>query len=152
MDGLIWPVFGSEEKGAVVRVLNSGQLYAGEEVSKFEQEYKDYIGAEYAVAVGNATQGLHLALAALGIGKGDEVIVTGYSWISTASCIFMQNAVPIFCDVENETYGIDPQLIEAQISESTKAIILTHMFGYPARIEEVKAICRARELYLIEDN
>ena len=80
------------------------------------------------MGIGNATQGLHLCLAALGIGIGDEVIVTPYSWISTASCILMQNAIPIFCDIEEHTLGIDPYKIEKLITNRTKAIICVHMF------------------------
>ena len=92
MEGLIWPRYGDEEKHAVNRVIDSGQIFAGEEVRSFEEEYSRFLDIKHCVAVGNATQGLHLALAALGVGFKDEVIVTAYSWISTASCIFMQNA------------------------------------------------------------
>ena len=95
MYSLGWPSFGSEEVQAVNRVISSNQLFADKEVSSFENAYSSYVKCKYALGVGNATQGLHLALAALSIGLGDEVVVPPYSWISTASCVLMQNAVPI---------------------------------------------------------
>ena len=146
-----WPQFGEEEAKAVNRVIKSNQLYAAEEVKAFEAAFAAFVSTRYAVAVGNATQGLHLALAALGIGIGDEVIVTPYTWISSASCILMQNAVPVFCDIESESLGIDPEKLEACISDRTRAVILVHMFGYPARIHEIKTILDKRGIALIED-
>ena len=95
------------------------------------------------MGLGNATQALHLALAALNIGEGDEVLVTSYSWISTASCILMQNAVPVFCDIESESLGINPEDLESKISPLTKAIILTHVFGYPARIKKLRIFVKS---------
>ena len=106
---------------------------------------------KHCLGLGNATQALHLALAALNVGVGHEVIVTSYSWISTASCILMQNAVPVFCDIEKESLGLCPQDLESKITEHTKAVIMTHMFGYPAQIEEIKEVCKKYDLFLIED-
>lgn len=146
-----WPQFGEEEHQAVGRVIRSNQLYAANEVKAFEAGFAEFVSSKYAVGVGNATQGLHLALAALGVGVGDEVIVTPYTWISSASCILMQNAVPVFCDIEEESLGINPAKLEACISEKTRAVILVHMFGYPARIHEVKKILDKRGIPLIED-
>ena len=146
-----WPLFGEEEYSAINRVIKSNQLYAGREVEKFEFMYAKYLSCDFALGIGNATQGLHLALAALDIGIGDEVIVTPYSWISSASCILMQNAVPIFCDIEKESFGLDPQKIEKKITKKTKAIIAVHMFGYPAKIVEIKAIAQKYGIALIED-
>jgi dTDP-4-amino-4,6-dideoxygalactose transaminase len=103
------------------------------------------------LGLGNATQGLHLALAALDVGEGDEVLVTSYSWISTASCILMQNAVPVFCDIESESLGMCPQDMESKITPFTKAVIMTHMFGYPAKIKELSQICKKYSIPLIED-
>jgi perosamine synthetase len=146
-----WPQFGDEEAKAVNRVIRSNQLYAANEVKAFEAAFASFVSSRFAVAVGNATQGLHLALAALGIGVGDEVVVTPYSWISSASCILMQNAVPVFCDIEDESFGIDPSKLEACLSERTRAVVLVHMFGYPARIHEIKQILDNRNIALIED-
>ena len=146
-----WPTFGEQEKRAVEDVVRSGQLFANQKVREFEESFGKYVGTEYALGLGNATQGLHLCLAALGIGIGDEVIVTPYSWISTASCILMQNAIPIFCDIEEHTLGIDPNRIEKLITNRTKAIICVHMFGYPCKISELKSIAKKHKLALIED-
>ena len=146
-----WPIYGESEKQAVLRVIESNQLFAADEVRKFEKKFASYIGVKHVKGLGNATQGLHLALAALGIGVGDEVIVTPYSWISSASCVLMQNAVPIFADIENKTYGLSADAIEEKITDRTKAIILVHMFGYPADIKGVFDIAKKNGLYLIED-
>ena len=146
-----WPTYGEQEERAVEDVVRSGQLFANQKVREFEESFGKYVGTEYALGLGNATQGLHLCLAALGIGIGDEVIVTPYSWISTASCILMQNAIPIFCDIEEHTLGIDPNKIEKLITNRTKAIICVHMFGYPCKISELKSIAKKHKLALIED-
>ena len=146
-----WPAYGADEKAAVARVIASNQLFAAGEVLAFEKEYADYIGSRFALGLGNATQGLHLALAALNIGIGDEVIVTPYSWISSASCVLMQNAVPIFCDIETESLGLDPRAVDEAISDRTKAIILVHMFGYPAQVREIADVARRHGIALVED-
>jgi len=146
-----WPAFTLTEEEAVAKVVRSNQLFASKEVKNFESLFSKYIGTEFAIGVGNATQGLHLALAASQIGEGDEVIVTVCSWISTASCILMQNAVPVFIDIESETFGVDPSKIEAAITPKTKAIIAVHILGYPSKIDEIKAIATKYGLLLIED-
>lgn len=146
-----WPIYGDDEKEAVSRVISSNQLFAASEVRAFEESYAKYVSCRFAIGVGNATQGLHLSLAALGVGQGHEVIVTPYSWISSASCILMQNAVPIFCDIEEDTLGIDPKKLEGCISSRTRAVILVHMSGYPARVHEIKDICDRYKINLIED-
>ena len=146
-----WPQYGQEEYAAVEKVIRSNQLFAAKEVELFEEQFSTYIGTKFAIGLGNATQGLHLALAALDIGVGDEVIVTPYSWISTASCILMQNAVPVFCDIEPESFGMDPQKLEEKITKHTKAIIVVHMFGYPSKIRELQAIAQKYGIPLIED-
>ena len=146
-----WPQYGPEEQAAVVRVIKSNQLFADREVKAFEKQYANYIGCNYALGLGNGTQGLHLALAALNIGFGDEVIVTPYSWISSASCILMQNAVPIFCDIEEESFGLCPKEIEKKITDRTKAVIVVHMFGYPAKIKEISSLAKKYNIPLIED-
>jgi len=146
-----WPQYGQEEWLAVERVIKSNHLFAAKEVKAFEDQFAAYVGCNYALGVGNATQGLHLALAALDIGIGDEVIVTSYSWISTASCILMQNAVPVFCDIEEESLGACPIDIARKITDKTKAIIITHMLGYPAKIKEIVEIGTKNEIPVIED-
>lgn len=151
MDWGKWPCYDVEHEEAVRRVIRSGQLFAAHEVQAFESQYARYLGVNYVRGVGNATQGLHLALAAAGVGVGHEVIVTTYSWISTASVILMQNAVPIFCDMDRKTLGIDVARIENLISRRTRAVIVTHMLGFQADIVELARLCRENNLILIED-
>ena len=147
-----WPQYDNCEYKAISRVIRSNQLFADKEVRKFEEQYANYLGIKNCLALGNATQALHLALASLDIGIGDEVLVTSYSWISTASCILMQNAVPVFCDIEKESLGLCPKDLESKITAHTKAVIITHMFGYPAKIEQIVDICKKYRLLLIEDS
>ena len=146
-----WPQYGPDAAAAVARVIQSDQVFAATEVHRFEESFAGYLGVDFARGVGNATQGLHLALAALGVGEGDEVIVTPYSWISSASCILMQNAIPVFCDIENLSLGLDPAAVAECITDRTKAIVLVHMFGYPARVKEIAELAKAHGIALIED-
>ncbi len=146
-----WPRYGDKERKSINRVLSSNQISGAKEVEFFEKEFAVFNNSKFAHCVGNATQGLHLALAALNVGVGDEVIVTNYSWISTASCILMQNAIPVFCDIEEDTLGINPKEIEKKISKKTKAIIIVHMFGYICKIEEIAKIAKQKKIHLIED-
>ena len=146
-----WPHYTKKDIVAVTRVVKSNQIFAAKEVKKFEDQFSKFNKSKFVKAVGNATQGLHLALSALEIGYGDEVIVTNYSWISTASCILMQNAKPIFVDIELDTLGADPDKIEKAITKKTKAIIIVHMFGNPCKIDQIKKIANKYKIYLIED-
>ena len=146
-----WPNYTSKDIESVARVVRSNQISSSIEVKKFENQFSKFNKSKYVKAVGNATQGLHLALSALEIGKNDEVIVTNYSWISTASCILMQNAKPVFVDIELDTLGADPKLIEKAITKKTKAIIVVHMFGNPCKIEQIQKIAKKHGIYLIED-
>ncbi|MFM8993741.1 MAG: DegT/DnrJ/EryC1/StrS family aminotransferase [Actinomycetota bacterium] len=151
VDWPTWPQFGDEEIEAVGKVVRSQQLFAATEVKKFEQDFARFLGSKRAVGIGNATQGLHLALAALDVGEGDEVVVTPCSWISSSSCVLMQNAVPVFVDIESESLGLDPELLEQAITPLTKAIIPVHILGYPARIGEICEVARAHNIPVIED-
>ena len=154
-----WPVFNKEDRLAVNRVIKSNNLVAWGndkklfpgEVKEFEKEFKKYIGAKYALGVGNATQGLHLAVTALNIGVGDEVIVSVYSFISTASCVLMQNAVPIFADIDETTLLISASEAEKKITKRTKAIIVTTLFGYPSDLSSLISISRKYNIPIIED-
>ena len=146
-----WPNYGRTELEAVSEVLKSNQLFAAECVKSFEKSFGEFLGMEHVIAMGNATQALHLSLAACNVGENDEVIVTNCSWISTASCILMQNAIPVFVDIEPETLGPDPDAVRKAITPRTKAIITVHILGYPSRIEELRQIAEENNLYLIED-
>ena len=145
------PEIGKEEIAAVTRVLESGMLAQGEVVEEFEDKFAAYIGTDYAIATNSGTSALHTALAAQGIKEGDEVITTAFSFFATASCVLMQNATPVFVDIDPKTYNIDPALIEAKISDRTKAIIPVHLYGQPCEMREIRDIAKANNLAVIED-
>ncbi len=136
---------------AVKNVLKSGQLAQGPKVEEFERAFADYIGTKYAVAVNSGTAALHIALMASGIGQGDEVITTPFSFIATANCCLYCGAIPIFVDIDGKTFNIDPHLVEKRITEKTKAIIIVHLYGQPCDMNEITTICKRHNLMLIED-
>ena len=145
------PIIGDEEVAAVSAVLKSGMLAQGEKVAEFERAFADLCGTTHAIATNNGTSALHAALLAAEIGYGDEVIVPSFSFIATASCVSMCGAIPIFCDVDEQTYNIDPLQIEERITPKTKAVIGVHLFGQPFDIQEVQQICQEHNLIQIED-
>jgi len=135
----------------VVAVLRSGMLVQGRNVAAFESEVADYLGAKHVVAVSNGTASLHLALIALGIGPGDEVIVPAFSYVATANVVEVVGATCVFVDVESGTFNIDVSLVEAAITPRTKAIIPVHEFGLACDIESLSEIARKHGLFIIED-
>lgn len=145
------PAIGEEEIEAVERVLRSGMLADGEEVRKFEQNFADYCGAKYAIAVNNGTAALHASLLASGISRGDEVIVPSFTFIATATSVSMCGAVPVFADIDPRTFCIDPDNLPQRITPKTKAIIGVHLFGHPFDLQNIKKICNENDLILIED-
>lgn len=149
---------GKEEKEAVIKVLDKGLLSGffmdfegGEKVKEFEKAWAKYFGSKHAVAVNSGTTALHVALGAAGIGPGDEVIVSSYSFTATASAIVMNNAVPIFCDINSKTYNIDGRKIEELITDKTKAIVPVHLFGQPADMDRIMEIAKKHKLIVVED-
>lgn len=145
------PNLGQEESDAVTKVLKSGVIAQGEEVNAFEQEWAAYTGVKFAIATSNGTTALHIALACLNIGLGDEVITTPFSFMATASSILMQRATPVFCDIDPITYNIDPKQIENQITRKTRAIMVVHLYGQPCNMNPIQEIARKYQLYIIED-
>lgn len=145
------PFIGDEEVEAVARVLRSGMLAQGEEVRLFEQEFAEYIGVKHAVAVANGTAALDIALKALGIGPGDEVITTPFTFIATANAILFQGAKPVFADIDPRTYNLDPDSVLERITSKTKAIIVVHLYGQPADMRAFREIADDHKLLLIED-
>src|SRR6266567_4686094 len=132
------PLLDEEEKVAVHRVLASGQLAQGENVAAFEQRFAEVCHVREAVAVSSGTAALHLSLLAHGIGPGDEVITTAFSFAATANAIVLVGATPVFVDIEPDTYTIDPLLVEAAITPQTKAILPVHLYGYPCDMSRLK--------------
>ena len=145
------PVFGEEEIKAAKEVLTSGFVAQGEKVEEFEREFAYYINVNHAIAFANGTIALDVALKALGIKQGDEVIVPSFSFISTANSILFQGAKPIFADVEERTSNINPDDVLEKLTDKTKAIIGVHLFGHPFDIKAVQEICEDYNLILIED-
>ena len=145
------PVIGQDEISAVTAVLESGMLAAGERVSEFERNFADYCGTTHAVAINNGTAALHAALLAADIGHGDEVIVPSFSFIATATAVSMTGAKPIFVDVDEQKFGIDPAKVQENVTPKTKAVIGVHLFGQPFDIQGIKQVCESHNLILIED-
>jgi perosamine synthetase len=145
------PALGDEEKDGVLAVLESGQLSQGPVVADLETSFASWCGAQHAVAVSSGTAGLHLALLAHGIGPGDEVITSAFTFIASANAALFVGARPVFVDVDPVTFNLDPATVEAAITPRTRAILPIHLYGYPAAIPELDAIARRHRLLLVED-
>jgi dTDP-4-amino-4,6-dideoxygalactose transaminase len=148
------PDITEEEIEAVLEVMRSKRLsqLAGKYVEDFEIEFARYMGTKYAVAVNSGTSALSLALAALRIGTGDEVILPPYTFVASANGILQQNAIPIFADVDKETFNMDPRRLEAKVSDKTRAIMPVHMMGQPCDMDPIIEIARKHNLFVIEDS
>ena len=140
-----------EIEKAVCEQMASGMYIGGAAVENFEKKFAGYIGVKHAIAVNSGTDALVIAMKAMGIGAGDEVITTPFTFFATAETIAMTGATPVFCDVEEDTYNIDPAKIEAKITPKTKAILPVHIFGQPAEMAAIQAIADRHELKVIED-
>jgi dTDP-4-amino-4,6-dideoxygalactose transaminase len=145
------PLIGEEEKEAIVAVLESGMLAQGPKVEEFERAFAAMCGTRHAMATSSGTTALHLALLAHGIGPGDEVITSPFTFISSANSIFFVGAKPVFVDIDEPSYNIDPSLIEARITPRTKALMPVHLFGNPCDMEAIMTIAAQHELVVIED-
>ncbi|MCD6384487.1 DegT/DnrJ/EryC1/StrS family aminotransferase [Candidatus Sumerlaeota bacterium] len=136
---------------AISRVLECGRFIKGEEVRRFEEEFARFCQARYAIGCSSGTSALHTALWALGIGHGDEVLLPGHTFVATAEAILHTGATPVFVDIDEETYLIDPEKIESSITERTKAIIAVHLYGQPVDMDRLMYYARRHELWIIED-
>lgn len=145
------PYFDDKELEALKETLDSGWVTQGPMTQRFEELFRQYHDCKYAAAVSSCTAALHIAMLALGIGKGDEVIVPAFTWITSASCVEYVGADVRFVDVERETMNIAPQKIEEAITSKTKAIIAVHLFGNPAKMDEIMEIAHRHKLYVVED-
>ncbi len=156
-------IMGNEETEAVLEVMKSGNLSSfigragegflgGEKVKKLEQNFCEKFTTKYAISVNSATTALHTAIAACEIGPGDEVLVTPFTMVATASAVLMNNAVPIFVDIDEKTYNLNPNEIEKWITPRTKAIVVANIFGLPANLIQICSIAEKHNLFVIEDN
>ena len=146
-----WPPVDDTDRAAVLASLAGTNHAFGPNCVAFQEEFAAWNGNAFAVATNSGTAALHMCLAAVGCGCGDEVIVPAYSWSSSATCVLHHNAIPVFVDIRFDTMNIDPDRIEAAITERTKAIIVVHLHGLPAEMDAILAIARRHGLAVIED-
>src|ERR1051326_2306947 len=141
----------AEVDAAVRGILESSQFILGKEVAAFEDEFAAYSGAKFGIGVNSGTSALHIALVAAGIGPGDEVITTPFTFVATSAAIYYTGARPVYADIDPSTYVIDPAKIEARITPRTKAIMPVHLYGHCADMDPILEIARRRKLMVIED-
>ncbi len=148
-----WPKFSADEIAAAESVLHSGKVnyWTGEEGRRFEQEYASQVGVKHAIAVANGTVALELALHALGIGPGDEVIVTSRSFVASASCVLMRGARPVFADVDRDSQNITAETVRTVLTPRTRAIIAVHLWGWPCEMDTILELAEENSLTVIED-
>jgi dTDP-4-amino-4,6-dideoxygalactose transaminase len=148
-----WPHFAEDEIAAAVRVLESGKVnyWTGSQGRQFEVEFAKFVGCVYAVAVANGTVALELALRALGIGAGDEVVTTSRTFIASASCAVAVGARPVFADVDRDSQNITAETIRAALTPATRAIIAVHLAGWPCEMDAILELARERNLKIVED-
>jgi len=133
------PVLGEEEERAVIEVLRSGQLSLGPRIPEFERRFAERLGVPHAAAVSSGTTALHLALRAVGVGEGEEVVTSPFSFVASANAIVYQGATPVFADIDARTLNVDPQAAAAAITDRTSALLPVHIFGYPADLPALEA-------------
>lgn len=145
------PIIGEEEIENVVEVLKSGMIAQGPKVAEFEEKFAEWVGTKYAIATNSGTAALHVALLAAGIGPGDEVITTPFTFIASGNAIVYTGATPIFADIDLETYTLDYDTIEDLITDKTKAILPVQLYGQSADMDKIREIAKKHDLLIIED-
>ncbi len=145
------PVVGEAEERVVLEVLRSGQLSLGPRVGEFERAFAARVGAPLACAVSSGTAGLHLALRAVGIERGDEVLTSPFSFVASANAVLYEGARPVFADIDPVTLNLDPRAAAAAVTERTRALLPVHIFGYPADMPAFEELARRRGLSIVED-
>ena len=149
--GLSAPWLGEREEELVLEVLRSGRLSLGPMVDRFEEALAERVGAARVAAVSSGTAGLHLCMRLAGIGPGDEVVTTPFSFVASANCALYEGATPVFADVDPATLNLDPDAVEAAITPRTKALLPVHIFGRPAELDRLEAIAERHGLAIVED-
>jgi len=145
------PLLGEEEKQAILQVVDSGQLAQGPRVEAFEEAFASFCGVRHAIATSSGTTALQTAVLAHGIGPGDEVITTSFTFIASANAVLFAGAKPVFVDIDERTYNMDPGLIEKAVTPRTKAILPVHLFGNPCDMDAIMGIASRCRLVVIED-
>jgi perosamine synthetase len=145
------PCIDEEDVAGVVDVLRSGWISLGPKIREFEKKFAQYIGTKYALAVNSGTSGLHLCMQAINVNEGDEVITTPLSFVASANCILYQHAKPVFVDVEEDTWNINPEKISEKITAKTKALLVVHLFSQPCSIQPIMELTEGKNLKIIED-
>jgi perosamine synthetase len=146
------PFLGEREEELVLEVLRSGRLSLGPTIDRFEELFAAAVGAPYAAAVSSGTAGLHLLCISAGIGAGDEVITTPYSFAASANCFIYEGGVPVFADIDARTLNMDPAAVEAAVTSRTKAIVAVDIFGYPCELDALRAIAAKHGLAFVQDS
>lgn len=145
------PLVGEDERVAVDAVLRSGGLAQGPQVAAFETEFSEWVAGRECIAVNSGTSALHMALLALGIGAGDEVIVPSFTFAATANAVALTGATPVFVDIEPESFCISPEAVSAAVTSRTQAIMPVHLYGHPAAMDRIMPIARQHGLQVVED-
>jgi len=148
---LMRPMIDEEMVEAAVQALQNERLVLGESVFKFEEEFARYVGVKYAVSTNSGTDALHIALLALGVGPGDEVITTPASFVASANCALHAGAKPVFADIDIRTYTLDPSEAEKAVTERTRAILPVHLYGHPADMGAIMDLAEEKGLLVVED-
>jgi perosamine synthetase len=145
------PYVDERDEELVLEVLRSGRLSLGPTIDRFEELFAEKVGAPYAAAVSSGTSGLHLLSVIAGLGEGDEVITSPYSFVASANCFIYEGATPVFADVDERTMNLDPAAVEAALTDRTKAIVAVDIFGYPCELDALRELCAKHGLTLIQD-
>lgn len=148
-----WPIITADDRKFINEVLDKGIVAGGNapQVKALEKEWAEYVGSKYCLTTCSGTAALHMSLAAVGVGPGDEVITSAWTFLASASCAIHQNAIPVFVDIDPRTYNIDPNKLEAAITERTKVIIPVHIQGLPADMDPIMKIAKKHKIHVIED-
>jgi len=145
------PLIGEEEKQAVIKAMSSGMIACGPRTEKFEKNFAEFVGTKHAIATTSGTTALHLALLALNVSSGDEVIFPSFSFVATANSALFCNATPVFCDVNPKTFTMDTEKLESLITKKTKAIMPVHLYGQPADMDPILEIAQDHGLHVVGD-
>jgi len=149
--GLSAPWLDEREEELAVEVMRSGRLSLGPTIDRFEEAFAEAVGAPYAAAVSSGTAGLHLLCVTAGVGPGDEVVTSPYSFVASANCAIYEGATPVFADVDPLTFNLSPTAVDAAITDRTRAVVAVDIYGYPCELDELREVCDARGVALVQD-